>query len=117
MQPVSPWIRRNLRVRHHGLLSSLSGSVPAGGAGSRIVRRHGNQGLAHSSAAVLPLRVFLQLLAVLVVTLGLLESLGMCRRVSRLQAHGSNSYTARECHCSSRPDRNVQCLRHRNRHH
>lgn len=76
MQPVSPWIRRNLRVRHHGLLSSLSGSVPAGGAGSRIVRRHGNGRLAHSSTAVLPLRVFLQLLAILVVTLGLLNFSG-----------------------------------------
>ena len=32
MQPVSPWIRRNLRVRPHGLLSSLYGLVPAGGA-------------------------------------------------------------------------------------
>src|ERR1700704_64623 len=50
----------------------ISGSVPNSGAGSRIVKRHGNQRLAHSSAAVLPHRVFLQLAAVFVVTLGLL---------------------------------------------
>ena len=76
MQPVSPCIRRNLRVRRHGLWSSLSGSVPTSGAGYRTVQRHGNQRLAHSSAAVLPHRRFLRLLAVLVVTLGLLNLSG-----------------------------------------
>src|ERR1035438_8072548 len=76
MQPVSPCIRRNLRVCPHGLLSSLSASVPTSGAGSRTVQRHGNQRLAHSSAAVLPHKVFLQFLAVLVVTLGLLNLSG-----------------------------------------
>lgn len=76
MQPVSPCKRHNLRVRPHGLLSSLSGCVPTSSSGSRSVQRHGNQRLAHSSAAVLPHRVFLQLLAVLVVTLGLLNLTG-----------------------------------------
>ncbi len=72
MQLISPCIWRK-RVRLHGLLSSPSGSVPTSGAGSRIVQRHGNQRLAHSSAAVFPHRAFLQVLAVLVVTLGLLN--------------------------------------------
>src|ERR1700690_3347794 len=76
MQPVPPYIRRILRVRSHGLLSSLSGSVPSGGAGSRSLRRRGDQRLRHSSACVLPYRMFLQLLAVLVVTLGLLNLSG-----------------------------------------
>ena len=73
MQPVSLCMRRNLRVRPDSLLGSLSGAVPTSGAGSRTVRRHGKLRLAHSPAAVLPLRVFLQFLAVLVVTLGLLN--------------------------------------------
>jgi hypothetical protein len=76
MQPVSPCIRRNLRVRPHGLLSPLSGSGPTSGAGPRTVERHGYQRFVHSSSAVLPHRVFLQLLVVLVATLGLLNLSG-----------------------------------------
>jgi hypothetical protein len=76
MQPFSPCKRRNLRVRPHGLLSSLSGSVPTSSSGSRSAQRHGNQRLAHLSPAVLAHRVFLQFLAVLVVTLGLLNLSG-----------------------------------------
>jgi hypothetical protein len=76
MQLVSPCIRRNLRVRPDGLLSSLSGSVPTSGAAFRRVQCHSSQRLAHSSAAVLPHGVFLQLLAVLVVTLGVLNLSG-----------------------------------------
>ena len=72
MQPVPPCLRRNLGVWPHGLLSVLSGSAPASGAGYRTIQRHGNQRLAHSSTVVLPHRVFLRLLAVLVVTLGVL---------------------------------------------
>jgi hypothetical protein len=76
MQPVSPRTWRNLRVRPHGLLSFLSGSVTTNGAGSRFVQHHGDQRLADSSAAVLLHRAFLQFLAVLVVTLTLLNLSG-----------------------------------------
>src|SRR6202142_2749747 len=76
MQPVPPYIRRILRVRPHGLLSSPFGCGPACRTGSRGVQRHGNQRLAHSCAAVLPNRMFLQFLAVLVVTLGILNLSG-----------------------------------------
>ena len=76
MQPVSPYVRSNLAVCPHGLLSSLSCCVPSSGPGSRTEQRHSDHKIAHLSASVLPDRVVLQLLAVLAVALGLLNLSG-----------------------------------------
>ena len=95
----------------------LSGSVPSSGAGSRTVQRHANRRLAHSFAAVLPHRVFLQLLAVLAVALGLLNLSGCAGGFQGYSPVAPTVTQPASITVPTRPDRNVQCLRHRNRHH
>ncbi len=92
MQPVSPSIPRNVRGRPYGRLGPIPASVPTGGAGSCTVQRLREPRFAHSAFAILPHRVFLRLIAVLVVTLGLLNLSG-CAGGFQGYGHGGPTVT------------------------
>src|ERR1700681_3956984 len=76
MNPPSPRVRIDLHICPDDFLSALSGAGWPDGNGSRNAHRPGNRELGHSSGVVLPHSVFLQLLAVLAVTVGLLNLSG-----------------------------------------